>query len=80
MTIPTIKHPTTKRGTIILEQRIEFIIGKEREEEMINDLQGIRQCESEQDARQRSYSIRIVQGDDLSFLNRDWPMQYLKDL
>lgn len=46
---------------------------------MINDLNGIRgdECEGDGDRIRFDFTVR---GDDLSFLNRDWPMQYLKDL
>lgn len=46
---------------------------------MINDLKGIRAvgCERERDSIRFDFTVR---GDDLSFLNRDWPIQYLKDL
>lgn len=46
---------------------------------MINDVKCIRKDECERD----DTHIRIdftVRGDDLSFLNRDWPIQYLRDL
>lgn len=80
MTIPTIKHHTiTKRGTIIFQKRIEFIIEKKREKEMINDLKGIRTNGRERDRDTIRFDF-TVRGDDLSFLNRDWPIQYFKDL
>lgn len=46
---------------------------------MINDLNGVRtgECEGDGDRIRFDFTVR---GDDLSFLNRDWPMQYLKDL
>lgn len=46
---------------------------------MINDLKGViaTKCERESNTIRFDFT---VQGDDLSFLNGDWPIQYLKDL
>lgn len=44
---------------------------------MINDLNPVRgdECEGDGDRIRFDFTVR---GDDLSFLNRDWPIQYLK--
>lgn len=46
---------------------------------MINDLKGIRTNGRERDRDTIRFDF-TVRGDDLSFLNRDWPIQYFKDL